>query len=191
MTIRECLECRRERTLRARGLCGSCYNRAVKRLREEGAPLPAKERRGGEAYLEESTGPPDMCWPWTGPVSAHGYGIAALASGRTYAHRVAYERAHGPIPDGLDVDHLCRVRSCVNPDHLEAVTRAENLRRAVPYRTPQTTRLGRNTCTHGDQDVYLDPDGKRVCRPCRRERTRLWRNDPAYNYTPRESDPTS
>ena len=69
-----------------------------------------------------------------------GYGQFELGGGsrqkrnRTYAHRFAYEQAKGAIPDGLEIDHLCRNRRCVNPDHLEAVTHQENQRRSGPYR---------------------------------------------------------
>ena len=171
-----CASCSRDRVLRARGLCGTCYNRASKYKRETGVNIaPPRTRLSGPEYLENSRGPSGQCWPWSGPLSSHGYGVHMVGKERVYAHRAAYEQEHGPIPEGMTIDHTCRVRSCVNPDHLEAVTRGENLRRAVPYRAPQETRLGRGACTHGDQDVYVDPSGKRVCRPCRRERTRLWR----------------
>ena len=73
----------------------------------------------------------DTHWLWTGAHQPRGYGSFAIA-GKTYqAHRLAYETAYGPIPDGLTIDHLCRVPSCVNPEHLEAVSLAENNRRGA------------------------------------------------------------
>jgi len=69
----------------------------------------------------------DGCWAWTGATAGPGYG----QFGRNgLAHRVAYERAFGPIPEGMEIDHLCRNRRCVNPDHLDAVSHEENLRRS-------------------------------------------------------------
>ena len=68
------------------------------------------------------------CWIWTAS-TVRGYGTVRLDGKRRRAHRVSYEMAKGPIPEGLDVDHLCFNPPCVNPDHLEAVTREENLRR--------------------------------------------------------------
>jgi hypothetical protein len=68
------------------------------------------------------------CWNWPGPINKiNGYGYIM---GMT-AHRLAYIRSKGPVPDGYDIDHLCRNRSCVNPDHLEAVTRRDNIRRGA------------------------------------------------------------
>ncbi|MCX4663346.1 HNH endonuclease signature motif containing protein [Streptomyces uncialis] len=71
------------------------------------------------------------CVLWTGPVSRKGYGVTNSDDNATtvQVHRVAYEAAHGPIPDGLVIDHLCRIPACANPEHLEAVTNAENVRR--------------------------------------------------------------
>lgn len=80
------------------------------------------------ALLERPTG--SDCWLWTGYVAAGGYGEFHLAGRTRKAHRVAYELLVGPVPEGLDLDHLCRVRRCVNPEHLEPVTRQENLRRS-------------------------------------------------------------
>lgn len=76
----------------------------------------------------------DGCWPWQGAVAPNGYGLVNCLnhSGRRStagAHRVAYELERGPIPDGLELDHLCRNSVCVNPAHLEPVTHQENVRR--------------------------------------------------------------
>jgi hypothetical protein len=70
------------------------------------------------------------CWMWTAGTSPKGYGRFSVGAQRVFAHRWAYIYAKGPVPEGLELDHLCRVRSCVNPDHLEAVTHQENIRRS-------------------------------------------------------------
>lgn len=77
------------------------------------------------------------CWLWIGKKGSKGYGLVHVdsRSGRQQqAHRAAYELTVGPIPPGLEIDHLCRVRACVNPAHLEPVTRAENMRRMWEHR---------------------------------------------------------
>jgi hypothetical protein len=85
---------------------------------------------------------PDGCWIWTGVINHNGYGRYTYArpDGRSLAsraHRIAYELLVGPIPDGLQLDHLCRVKACVNPAHLEPVTQDENMRRTRgPQRSP-------------------------------------------------------
>lgn len=109
------------------GRCRSCSVRAVTRSLEHRFWLKV-ERRG-----------PDECWPWRANENGHGYGILFVkkVAGMptwVYAHRLAYEIAHGSIPDGLTINHLCRIRSCVNPAHLEPVTGAENTRRGVARR---------------------------------------------------------
>lgn len=73
----------------------------------------------------------DSCWLWTGYVRPSGYAIFARAGTTVRAHRWAYQFFAGPIPEGMVLDHLCRVRHCVNPDHLEPVTNRENILRGV------------------------------------------------------------
>lgn len=71
------------------------------------------------------------CWLWPGYRSGLGYGRIRVAGKLLYVHRVAYEWAKGPIPEGLTIDHLCSVRPCCNPEHLEAVSRGDNARRGM------------------------------------------------------------
>lgn len=71
----------------------------------------------------------ETCWLWTGSVNDYGYGAIHAKGRRTGVHRAVYELLVGPIPEGFQIDHLCRVRNCVNPAHLEPVTQRENLRR--------------------------------------------------------------
>lgn len=114
------------------------------------------------------------CWLWRGALSTWGYGRIKGNDRRILqAHRVAYELAVGPIQDGLDLDHLCRVRACVNPAHLEPVTRRVNLLRGetIVAREATATR-----CTNGHTfdaaNTYLTRRGQRHCRACDRDRHR-------------------
>ena len=74
------------------------------------------------------------CWIWQGTSNGSGYGMISVHGRTVCAHRYAYELYVGMIPRGYDLDHLCRRRLCVNPDHLECVTRRENVRRGVRAR---------------------------------------------------------
>ena len=76
----------------------------------------------------------ESCWLWTGPTMKDGYGYLGVDGVSWLAHRWSYTHHKGPIPDGLEIDHLCFVRACVNPAHLEAVTHAENVARSVRRR---------------------------------------------------------
>lgn len=106
------------------------------------------------------------CWIWKGAKHGRGYGNF-FASGYVLAHRFSYELARGPIPPGLTIDHLCRNRLCVNPDHLEAVTMRVNLLRGVG---PSAVAARKTHCPRGHEyaglNIYWTKDGRRKCRTC-------------------------
>lgn len=112
------------------------------------------------------------CWQWTGAISSVGYGRFRIGPDNRYAHRIGYEHFVGPIPTNLVIDHLCRNRACVNPEHLEVVTERVNINRGVLPKREQTH------CIHGhalaDDNLYVKPNGARCCRTCSRERARRW-----------------
>lgn len=96
-----------------------------------------------------------------------GYATLKVDGRRRRAHRLAYEWFVGPIPEGMVLDHLCRVRHCVNPAHLEPVSDVENRRRGKSAPLETHCNQGHEL---GSGDVYVDSRGKRVCRPCERVR---------------------
>lgn len=114
-----------------------------------------------DRFAEQLALDDDGCWRWIGTISPKGYAAfysterKAVVSG----HRWSYERFVGTVPDGLWLDHLCRVRDCVNPQHLEAVTPAENCRRGLKsaLRIPQTE------CKWGHPKGFIGP-----CLECKR-----------------------
>jgi hypothetical protein len=92
----------------------------------------------------------DECWLWTARKNYKGYGMFRLGSRVPYAHRVAYEHYVGPIPEGLQLDHICRVRHCVNPDHLEPVTNAETTCTWTHGEAGTAERAGERKPKHGE-----------------------------------------
>lgn len=115
----------------------------------------------------------DTCWVWGGVIDDKGYGRFSTR----LAHRIAFEDRHGFVD--LELDHLCRNTLCVNPDHLEPVTHAENMRRA---RGTNGHKDGRpvTQCKHGHPfdavNTYIRPNGRRDCRTCTRNRQRKYQS---------------
>ncbi len=109
------------------------------------------------------------CWVWQGALDSKGYGhiYAGPGAGVARCHRVTYQHYVGPIPDGLDIDHLCRNRKCSNPAHLEAVTRRVNLLRGEG---PAAANARKLHCDQGHQFDKIDPTRGRYCSVCKRVR---------------------
>lgn len=120
----------------------------------------------------------ESCWIWMGCHNVYGYGVIRVPLVRKLrmAHRIAYELTIGPISTGLTLDHLCRVRECVNPTHLEAVTRGENVLRGE---SPAAQAARKTHCVNGhpliEENLYRDGTCVRRCRTCVLERQRLKR----------------
>jgi hypothetical protein len=120
---------------------------------------------GPEQFTSKVAVAADGCWLWLGTIAPNGYG----KFGGLCAHRIAYEIHVGPIPAGLQIDHLCRVRHCVNPSHLEAVTQQENIRRGM---APSTIASRTGVCRNGHTRWHTRPNGGRECRTCATETQR-------------------
>lgn len=110
------------------------------------------------------------CMLWLGSQNERGYGWLRVGTKLLKAHRISCALAYGPIPEGLEVDHLCRARHCVAPEHLEAVTHAENMRRGIAGKL----QAAKTHCPRGhaydDANTYRTRDSRRQCRACARIR---------------------
>lgn len=124
-------------------------------------------------FLGSTVDPDTGCWLWDGATTV-GYGRIKRNSRIDMAHRITYELFVGPIPENLTIDHLCRVRSCVNPAHLEPVTIAVNVMRgeSLPARNARKTHCPQGH-PYDDENTYVNPTtGWRLCRSCAREARR-------------------
>lgn len=133
--------------------------------------------------------PMSGCWLWLAALTSSGYGCLSRVRpadpmpGSITAHRAAYQALVGRVPDGLELDHLCRNRLCCNPDHLEAVPRSINLMRGLG---PSLTRARprKTHCPAGHEytpaNTYTNPSGFRLCKICRRSHTATYRSRRAH-----------
>lgn len=149
-----------------RGTCRVCMREVSNRSRDRG-PLTREERFLEKVEPEPNTG----CWLWTSIVGNNGYGLFHNGEKIVIAHRWSYENFRGPIPGGLEIDHICRVRCCVNPQHLRALTRYENIMRATT--NPIVAHANKTHCLRGhelsgDNLYYRPSNGQRVCKACRK-----------------------
>ncbi len=134
-------------------------------------------RYGNNISPEPNSG----CWLWYGTINTQtGYGVISAGRKKLLAHRISYEMTYGPIPVGLEIDHLCRVRSCVNPEHLEAVTHQENVRRGLAsFVAANAVWRSRTHCKNGHEftpENIIWREGRtparaesRMCKTCRAE----------------------
>jgi hypothetical protein len=110
-------------------------------------------------WVEQDCGYETPCWVWQRAMYDSGYGAMAFQGRMHNAHRGVYLRFIGPIPDDLQLDHLCRVRACVNPDHMEPVTNAVNIQRGARAKlTPDDVRTIRSRVANGEMQKVLDED---------------------------------
>lgn len=107
------------------------------------------------------------CWLWTAATQRSGYGYMRDANRRMrVARRLAWEASVGPVPEGQVLDHLCRTRACINPDHLEPVTERENILRGV---APTAQNARKTHCPRGHVHDAVDSRGRRICTICKHE----------------------
>lgn len=168
-----------DRRQHGHGLC----NPHLRRQRKWGAAQvtyghhPPPEKRFWSKVNKSGPVPPQgvapgCCWEWTGAKTSGGYGQFYVDRRLVVSHRYSYERLVGPIPEGLQIDHLCRNRSCVNPGHLEPVTQQVNIRRGFSIATENRLKTH---CPAGHpysvENTYIHPrNNGRICRACARRR---------------------
>lgn len=179
MTSRTCSVPGCDRAHEARGWCKTHYSRwrrtgeiqATSHLSTSDRFWAKVDKTGGVPYQRPDLG---ACWTWTASVTTDGYGNFWENGRHINAHRWSYRLLVGPIPEGLVLDHLCRVRRCVNPAHLEPVTSGENTRRG----NTGALEASRTHCPQGhpydELNTYRFPDGRRGCRICSRDARRRY-----------------
>lgn len=165
--MRKCSRDGCSRPHKARGLCAAHYQSRPIEITPE--VTEAFLRRA--AAIKGDLG----CWIWPGHIGAYGYGHFHWKGGRLRAHRVSYQIHNGYIPPDAVIDHICRTRSCVNPEHLRLLANVENVMIGV---SPPATNARRTRCSNGHEfdsvNTYISPRGWRYCRICERARSRKY-----------------
>jgi hypothetical protein len=160
-----------EKPVNARGWCSTHYQR----WRVNGDPMVTRvwspiDQTPLDRVARYSRPEPNGCIRWAGATNRDGYGVI----GRIHAHRYAYIATHGPVDDGLVIDHLCRNRWCVNVEHLEAVTPKVNvLRSTAPSARFATATHCKSGHPFDERNTYYRPSGGRKCRECHRTEQRI------------------
>lgn len=147
--------------------CKNEWQRSSRRRRG----VRPKARPLRERLYERTAILPDGCVLWTGYLNENGYGQVGRGphgGGLILAHVASWQLTYGPVPDGLELDHLCCVRACIAPAHLEPVTHAENMRRAREHQLAARDGL----CPNGHVYDSVRPNGNRRCLTCARDENR-------------------
>ncbi|MCL5885011.1 MAG: HNH endonuclease [Deltaproteobacteria bacterium] len=134
--------------------------------------------------IDIDTNGPDDCWPWLGYKRKDGYGRFWVHGNYCYAHRISYEVFNGEIDNVLFVDHKCRNRICVRPDHLRLVDARTNClenSHSIPNINSLKTHCP-NGHEYSKENTYIHPDKSRRCRNCRMERKERWHRENRGKY---------
>lgn len=148
--------------------CRICNAERARNIRKGIAGLPMLPEISIKEYFVQRINKTECCWLWSGSLTDGGYGKIGHSKYRdALAHRIAYELFKGPIPKGKQLDHLCRIRACVNPLHLEPVTLKQNVFRGVGITAKN--RLKTSCCRGHDftkENTSFTEEGHRVCKMC-------------------------
>lgn len=141
--------------------------------------LTLHEKLQARLIPEPNTG----CWLWLGAMTTEGYGHICFEGRKIPVHRASYEVYVGPIPNGLHIDHICRVRCCANPTHLRPLTSRENVLCGIG---PSAHNHRKSSCIHGHpftaENTHVNKVGTRICKTCRLAYLRAWKEKRGPEY---------
>ena len=133
-------------------------------------PGDLKTRLEAKSIPEPNSG----CWIWIGALRKGDYGQIVIDGKKKLAHRISYEIHKGPIPEGMELDHICRMHQCINPDHLEAVSHRVNVLRGA---APSAVHAAKTHCSKGHEfsaSITINGKVRRHCKICKRITQRAW-----------------